>query len=202
MKKSKKQTVKIIVFMFFISIALISLYLFIRTRTNPLLPKSVTSMSEAEVLLKRNIEENYPSSPREVLKLYSRMSQSLINDGLKPDQVEKMVKQMRLLFDEELLNKNPYDDQLADLNEEISIYNKAKRTIMSYSLGESSDIEYWQEDQKSYASIIVSYTLKESSDYSKIYENFLLRQDKNENWKIVGWGAVKKSDDNTKEESE
>lgn len=199
MKKSKKQTVKTIVFMFFFSAALIALYLFIRTRTSLPLTDSVSSMSEVEKLLEKDIPESYPSSPREVLKLYGRMAKSLFNEKLKPDQVEKMAGQLRCLFDNELLKNNPYDDYLSDLNVEITDYRNAKRTIMNYVIDESNSVKYWENDKKNYASIIASFTTKEKNDYSKVYENFLLRQDGDGRWKILGWELTDKPDANSED---
>ncbi len=187
MKKSKKQTVKTIVFMFFFSAALIALYFFIRTRTNVTKTDPVSSMSEVDKLLTKDMKENYPSSPREVLKLYSRMTKCFFNEDLNLEQVEKMAVQLRQLFDDELLLNNPYDNYILDLNVEISEYRNANRTIMNYIIDESSSVKYWESDDENYASISVSYTVKENTDYSKVYENFLLRQDSESRWKIMGW---------------
>lgn len=199
MKKSKKQTVKTIVFMFFFSAALIALYLFIRTRTSLPLTDPVSSMSEVEKLLEKDITDSYPSSPREVLKLYGRMTKSLFNEKLKSDQVEKMAGQLRCLFDNELLKNNPYDDYLSDLNVEITDYRNSRRTIMNYVVDVSNSVKYWEDDKKNYASIIASFTTKENNDYSKVYENFLLRQDGDGNWKILGWELTDKPDTNSEE---
>ncbi|MGB8455356.1 MAG: DUF6715 family protein [Anaerocolumna sp.] len=199
MKKSKKQTVKTIVFMFFFSATLISLYLFIRTRTSPIKTESVTSMSEADKLLTKDIPGNYPSSPREVLKLYSRMTKCIINEELTADQIEKMANQLRQLFDDELLQNNPYDNYLVDLNVEISDYRKAKRTIINYVIDESTSVKYWDSEGKKYASLIVSFSLKEKGDYSKIYEKFIVRQDQKDNWKILGWDLTDKTDTDSNE---
>jgi hypothetical protein len=199
MKKSKKQSVKTIVFMFIFSTALISTYLFIRTRTNPIAGSYASSMSEAEKLLSKDISGSYPSSPREVLKLYSRITKVLFNENLKPEQIEKLADQLHLLFDDELLKKNPMDNYILDLNVEITDYRKAKRTIMNYVIDESSAVKYWEKEEKKYASLVVSYTTKEASNYSKVYENFLLRQDAQEKWKIMGWEITDKKDLDTQE---
>jgi len=198
MNKSKKRTAKTIIFMLIFSIIVITLYFIIKTRTAPFVTKSVTSMTEVEKLLTKDIPNSYPSSPREVLKLYSRMSKILYNGGLKEEQIDKLADQMRYLYDEELLLNKSYEDYLIDLKVEVSNYKKANRIIMDYVIEASSSVLVWDNEEKNYASIVAAYTLKENSDYSKIFEEFTLRKDKEGKWKILGW----KLSDKTEIESE
>ena len=45
----------------------------------------------------------------------------------------------------------------------------------------------WEADENSCASIIACFTVKNNGQFEKTYERFLLREDENERWKIVGW---------------
>lgn len=199
MNKSKKRTAKTIVFMLVFSIVVIGLYFFIKTRTHPLAVESVTSKTEVEKLLSKDITNSYPSSPREVLKLYNRITKSFYNDGLKEEQIEQLANQMRYLFDDELLENKSYEDYLIDLKSDISEYEIAERTIINCVVEASSSVIYWESEKENYASIVANYFLKEGSDYSKIFEKFILRQDKDEKWKILGWDLSEKTDIETKE---
>ena len=155
---------------------------------------SVSSMNEVEKLLTKDIPGSYPASPREVVKLYSRITKCLFNEELTSEQVESMANQLRQLFDEELLRNNPTENYLIDLNVEMSEYRKAKRSIMNYVIENSDSVKYWDKENKKYASIVVSFTTKEKDDYSKVFENFLLRQDKAGKWKIMGWELTDKKE--------
>ncbi len=199
MKKSKKQTVKTIVFMCIFSATLITLYFFIRTRTTPFQIESASSMSEAEKLLAKDIPGNYPPSPREVLKLYSRITKCLFNEKLNSEQIEQLANQLRQLFDEELLQNNPTENYLSDLNVEITEYRNANKNIMNYVIENSDSVKYWDKGNQKYASIVMSFTTKEDNDYSKVYENFLFRQDKEDKWKIMGWELTDKKEINSEE---
>lgn len=199
MNKSKKRTLKTICFMIVFSIVVIALYFIIKTRTSPLITDSITSMTEVEKLLAKDIPNSYPSSPKEVLKLYSRITESLYNEDLDEDQIASLSKQIRCLYDEELLANKSYEDYLIDLKVEISEYRKANRTIINYLVEGNSAVVYWDKDKIDYASLVTSYSIKEESDYSKIFEKFILRKDKEDKWKILGWKLSEKTEIDSEE---
>lgn len=199
MNKSKKRTAKTIGFMIIFSIVVIALYFFIKTRTSPYITDSVSSMTEVEKLLTKDIPNSYPSSPREVLKLYSRITKIMHNEDIEEEQINELATQINYLFDDELITNKEHENYLMDLKVEISDFKKANRIIMNYVIEKSSSVVYWDDNEKSYASIIAAFTLKEGSDYSKIYEKFILRKDNEDKWKILGWSLSDKTDIDTEE---
>ena len=58
--------------------------------------------ANAQELIVKDIGNNYPESPREVLKLYARITQAYYASDTTDEQVEKLGAQARLLFDDEL----------------------------------------------------------------------------------------------------
>ena len=60
-------------------------------------------------------------------------------------------------------------------------------TSIVWALHDKMPGEVWEAEENHFAKIIASYTMKEASDYKKTYEEFLLREDENGRWKIVGW---------------
>jgi len=194
MNKSKKRTVKTIVFMLVFAIMIISAYFIIKTRTSPFVTESVSTMTEVEKLLAKDVPNSYPSSPREVLKLYSRISKVLYNGDLKEEQVDKLADQMLCLYDKELILNKSHEDYLIDLKVDISNYKKANRIIMNYVIEASSSVLFWDIEDENYSSIVAAYTMKEKSDYSKVFEKFTLRKDKDDKWKILGWDLSDKTE--------
>ncbi|MDF2589893.1 MAG: hypothetical protein K0S41_3734 [Anaerocolumna sp.] len=196
MNKSKRSSLRTFVIMFIFAIIVIPLYFFLRTRTTPLISENATK-TEIETLLSKDITGNYPSTPKEVIKLYSRITKNLYNEKHDEETIEGLAKQLRSLFDDELLEKNEYENYLLDLNVEMTDYRNASRTILSYMVEGNSSVVYWESEEKEYASIIASYTLKEDNNFTKIYENFVLRKDTEGNWKILGWGEADKTEINS-----
>lgn len=199
MTKSKKKTVSTIGFMIVFSIIVIALYYLINTRTSPLFKDSASSMSEVEKLLNKDISNSYPASPREVLKRYSRIAQNYYNENLSDEQIEALSNQMLYLLDEELITNKTKEDYLIDLKVEITSFKKAGRTLMTYGVEDSESVVYWENDKKEFASLVVSFTLKEGSDYIKLLEDFILRKDEEGRWKILGWELSDKTKINTED---
>lgn len=194
MNKSKKSTVKTISFMIIFSIAVILFYFFVRTRTSPLFTKSDDSPTELETLLSKDIPNSYPPSPREVVKLYSRMTKVLYSEKLQDDQIEKLAGQLKCLYDDELIANKSETDYILDLKVEISDYRDNDRTIMQYVIDDSDSVVYWDKDDMNYASLVASFTTKEGRSYSKIFEKFTLRKDIEGKWKILGWTLSDKTE--------
>jgi hypothetical protein len=190
MKEPGKSTAKTIVVMLLFSIIAIAVYYNLSNRTSPLITNSETEATEVDTLISKDIAGNYPASPREVMKLFGRIVKSLHNDNLKEKQIKGLTEQLRLLLDDELLTNNVYEDQLSKLNDEISGFKSTSSTIMNYTVEENDSIKYWNKDNDKLTSLLVSYTLKENSNYVKITEQYILRQDTENRWKILGWKAV------------
>ena len=62
-----------------------------------------------EVLL-RNLETNYPPTPKEVIRYYSDLTQCLYNEELTEEDIDKLGAQAKELYDAEL-NENNQDAQ-------------------------------------------------------------------------------------------
>lgn len=185
-KMNKRLTTTIILIL--ILAILISLYF--RNKDAPFISVGEKKKSTVELLLEKDIENQYPATPREVLKLYVKYAKSLYNDKLDDIQVNKMAGQIRLLFDEELLTHNPLDDYLLELKSEITIFKDSNRTMVNHEVQNNQNIAYWEKDGHSYSSVLVSFTVKEGADRTKVYQKYILRKDKNDNWKIVSWNVV------------
>ena len=156
-----KSTKKTIIVMTVLLIIIVTSYYFISTSTKPLIKTGADNASEYEKLLAKDIKNNYPSSPREVIKLYSRINKCLYNQDLKDEEVGKLSEVLRELLDEELLINNPLDTFLIELKTEITTYRKANRTIINYSVQSNSDIYYWDKDDESLSGVVSATSLKE-----------------------------------------
>jgi hypothetical protein len=194
MNKSKKSTKKTIIVMFIFLIVIVISYYFIRTSTKPLFKMGTDNDTEYEKLLAKDIKNNYPFSPREVIKLYSRITKCLYNQDLKDEEIDKLSEVLLVLLDDELLINNPKDTFLIDLKSEITTYRKASRTIINYTVQSNADINYWEKNEQSLSSVVSSISLKEGSDYTKVYQKYILRNENDGQWKILGWEPTKEID--------
>ena len=107
-----------------------------------------------------------------------------------------MVDMTLLLMDEELAANNPKEDYLKRVKAEIATFKLAERTIVSYTLESSNEVETGTIDGQESAVVQSSYFIKEQNSdsnnpYSKTYQDYLLRKDADGQWKILGFEKVK-----------
>ena len=149
------------------------------------------SNSELSYLVSRNIEDNYPESVRDVVKLYARITKAYYKTSLTDEQIEALGTNARKLFDNELKSKQTDKEFLDALKADIADYNSAKRYIADYTMDGSQAVKYTTIDNKEYASLVVLYNVREGSKLHKSYTRFVLRKDSDGKWKILYWELVK-----------
>lgn len=189
MKKKGANTFTVIVSI--LVIACLAVYVVISNQT-----KQTTSgddASEVEKLLSYDFEEDYPKTVKETVRLHCRYMKCAYNNEFAEDELSQMNKQVRNLYDQELLDYNEEDAQLDALKQDIQYYVDNKQKIVSYSYGEDSQIEYNTEDQIDYAKIRVTVLLRVDSAPGEAEEEYILRKNDQGQWKILGWQAVNKN---------
>lgn len=143
--------------------------------------------TELELLLEEDLDMNYPSEPRAVVKFYCRIVKCAYNDDeCSEKNLEKLNKQMRKLFSTDLINNNTEEEQFKDFKKEIKDYQKNSKIIMSYTLSELSQVQFYDIEGEEMARLNVVFSLKTKKSYPKLTEQFILRKE-NDQWKIVGW---------------
>ena len=143
--------------------------------------------TEVQNILSKDLERNYPATVREVVRLYSRISKCYYNEPISESEFEQLITMQRKLFDEEFLDNNQLETFTNNLSIEVETIRENEYTMVSYRVQKQSSVTSWESGKNKFSSIIASYTLKEGSEYKKTYEEFLLREDENGRWKIVGW---------------
>lgn len=198
MKNSKQKTTTIIVIMFALVVAIaIGFWTILEHGRNKVEEENIIRSKNEEVntLVNKDLKINYPSTPREVLKMYSRLQTCAYNQGLSDKDLTAIIEQMRMLFDDELIAANSLEQQLEDVKKEIKEFQKKKQTISNYVIDKDSSVKEKKIKEKEYATLVVSYLIKEDRGYNKTYEQFILRKDAENKWKILGWDLVKGEDE-------
>ena len=191
-KKKKQNGIKAIII--FVALALlIGMYYFhISNRAGKAdAEKNVQSTAVQEVLL-RDLNHNYPPTPKEVVKYYSEISECFYNESYTEEELILLAEQAQRLYDEELIANKTQEQYLKDLKADIVEFQEAGYTISSYSTSSSVDIENskFKQDGYEWARVYCYYTLKTKSGTARTTERFLLRKDSDGYWKIYGWELV------------
>lgn len=189
MKTGKKRTVTTVITMLVIAATVIALYYGLTNGTKKK-SKEEEPKTEVEKLIAKDIAKEFPETPRETVKLYSRIISCFYKETITEEELEKLVVQIRLLFDEELNENNPYDAYLERLKSEIADYKGKKLVIDNYQIEKGSSVSYYEKDEKEYANVLASYILRDEKKHTNTNEQFILRKDEKEQWKILGWQLV------------
>ena len=152
-------------------------------------PTEVEITAVQNVLL-RNMENDYPPTPKEVLKYYSDITQCFYAGGYTDEELEQLALRAWELYDEDLQANQDYDIYLEDLKAEIASYREKDWNISSYSTSSSLDVEEFERDGHKWAQLYAFYNVRQSTKIVKVTERFLMRKDKDGRWKIFGWEQV------------
>ena len=186
MKKNGNKVFTLI--MFFLVLGALGFYIHLSNESPD--HQDVKETSEKEKLLNYDMENEYPKTVRETVKLHCRYLKYVYNNDFTDDELFTVNQQIRKLFDEELLENNTADKQLQGLKDEITLYEANKQKFTGYRVAEASQVEYNTEEGKEYAKIRVTLSLSINSASASVDEEYILRQDENGKWKILGWQAI------------
>lgn len=144
--------------------------------------------TEAQNILAKDVDRNYPATVREVVRLYSRISKCYYNETISEEEFQGLVEIQRTLFDEEFLENNPLDTFANNLQAEIDGAKAREYQIVTWWVQKQSSVKNWKDGENNFSSIIACYTMNEKGKgYTRTFEEFLLREDEKGRWKIVGW---------------
>ncbi len=193
MKKSTTKTTIIVICLIFGLVAYYS-YLTNRARAG----REEAKMSTVESVLSRDLVNDYPSTPKEVLKYYNEIMKCFYNEDCTEEEIEELGYKARELYDAELLEENEPEAYMIRLKADIQDYQDNKRRIASSSVAASTSVVYDTVDGYSFARILCGYSVMEGSTNHSVKAMYLLRRDEEKKWKIYGW----QSQENLQKEQE
>lgn len=151
--------------------------------------------SEVSVLISKDIMANYPESPKDVVDLYARITKAYYDKELTDEQIERLGRQARLMFDDELRNTQTDADFFEKLKEDISNYRSTKTRISSYVIQSATKTKYSTFKDRQYASIVLVYYIRQGDKLIDSHTKFTLRKDNDGHWKILFWELVESEND-------
>ncbi len=150
----------------------------------------VATMTMSQKALSRNLESNYPPSPREVVKYFSDITQCYYNEEHDEDEIKALGLKMREIYDAELVANQTEEEYLDLLKRDIEEYRANNRTINNYSPSASVDVETFTQDGYEWARLYCLYDIKQDSIIYQTNLCFILRKDETGHYKIYGWKKI------------
>ena len=148
--------------------------------------------SEVGKLKAKDLQTKYPGTPSEVVKLYLRLNKCMYNNSMNEKDFQKLLKQLRYLYDDELLGiaDNSWDKMLSNMKEDCETFQSQNKMISTYSVDKNSDVKYGKVKRSDCAELLINILETDKKNHTRTYEKFMCRQNSQGRWKILGWTQV------------
>lgn len=193
-KKSKGSTIKSIIVAIFLVALVLFYFNYLNNRSTK--EKDKRKTDEIEELCDYNLDEDYPKTARDVLKLHNRYFNAFYSKDLEDEQIQKMNANTRKLYAAELCSYNTEDDMYLRLKSNIEEMDEKDCKYKSFVLPEASQIEYYTRNGDEMATAEVEISVSVDGDVGSIFMQYVLIKE-NDQWKILAWGESKLGNNKT-----
>ena len=142
-------------------------------------------LTEIQKITTRNMEKDYPATPREVIKFYNRIVKCYYGRQYSDDELEQLADQALSMFDDDLLKKNEKESYIESVKSDAVQYEEDNKSISQTDVCDSNDVKYMTDNGDDIAYVTASYFIKNGSSYTKTYQEYVLRKDGDGDWKIL-----------------
>ena len=198
MAKPKFKGLKGVIVILILAVMLVLYYHHLSNKNSgPTEEESESVISPVKIALQRNLNTNYPATPKEVVKYFGEITQCFYNETIADDDLEALARQIQLLYDDELVSYKSFTDYLFDLKSDITFYNTNGYRVTNVIPRASTDVFYFSEDGYEWARLYCIFTIKSGKYYKNVNDVFVLRKDEKSHWRIFGWKEVDEQQSNT-----
>lgn len=131
-----------------------------------------------------NLDKNYPADARRVVEFYGKIMRTLYRETYSDEQQDKMIEVLAGIMDDELLaNQNNFSKSIKN---EVKNKKEGDYSVVSYVVqGKEPDVV--KVDGRKMCTVECLFALRKGTSHVPITYNFVMRQDENGKWKILGW---------------
>ena len=150
------------------------------------------NLTEIEKVIVKDLKNNYPKTPREVVKFYNRILKCCYgNEEPTQEQMNDLVDQMLCLMDEDVKLAYSRDEYYNSVVQDVASCKQNNKQLVSTDVCDSNDVKYVTDNKEGemkkdeLAYVNASQFVKEDGKFGYTYQQFVLRQDENGYWKIL-----------------
>lgn len=185
--KMKKSTVIVTIVLALLVTVVVGYYAWLSGKSRA--TDGETAVTATQLVLNRDLEKNYPGTPREVVRFYTEIQMCFYNEECTEEEIRQLGMKARELFDEELQENNEPESYLERLEQEIEEFKAANKRLSGANVAATVNVDTFTEDGYDFARIYCGYTVVDGSGTTSIGQVYLLRRDENKRWRIYGWEA-------------
>lgn len=184
MKKSGG--IKIVVIGVILAALVVGYYFYLSNKTEKQ-QEEVVESTQVQIALMRDLEKNYPPTPKEVVKYFNEITMCFYNEKYTDEELELLAVKIQGIYDAQLIANKSQESYLEDLKNDIAEMKSNDRSVSSYQLPASTDVTFFSENGDSCAKLYCTYSIRQGTEMLQSRLVFILRQDENKRWKILGW---------------
>ena len=181
----KKITTKTALIFLVLIIGVVAYFAYLSTKSRD--RDQVADMRAVQLVLSRDLENNYPPTVKEVMKYYTDIQKCLYAEECADEEIEQLGMKARALYDDELLAANDVTVHLLQLKSEIISFQEDSKNITAISVASSANVDTFTEDGYEFARIHCMYTVLADGQSNLVDMVYLLRRGEDRRWKIYGW---------------
>ena len=183
----KNNGIKIVIIGIVLAALVIGYFYYISNKVEESKKEEVVESTLVQTVLLRDLDKNYPPTPKEVIKYFSEISRCFYNEKYTEDELYELAMKIEGIYDDELLANQTKEQYLTDLKSDIAEMKANDRSISSYEVSLSTDVEFFYEEEDYCARLYCTYNIRQKTEILQSRVVFILRQDENKHWKILGW---------------
>ena len=185
------KNLRVIILVLILAVLAVGYYYYLSNKTNEdSLNAEDTEVSEVFKALNRDLENDYPTTPREVILFYVEVQQCFYNEEYSQEEFVGLVSQARVLMDDELITLNPYNQHFEDLSVDIKEKEATGTTLSSYIISKNSEVDYITFEEQEYSNVRCIYYFKNDEGTVGSDQEYILRKDPEGKWKILASNIV------------
>lgn len=142
-------------------------------------------LTEVQKVITKDLDKKYPSTPREVVKLYNRIITCYYHEPYTESELSQLADQALRLFDADLQAINPKDQYLGAVKKEVLEYRDRDRYIAQTEVCSSDKVLFKTIDGDEIAYVTSSYFVREGTGYGKTFQQYVLRKNEDGEWRIL-----------------
>lgn len=131
-----------------------------------------------------NLDKNYPADARMVVEFYGKIMRTLYRETYSDEQQDKMIDILAGIMDDELLaNQNNFSKSIKN---EVKNKKEGDYSVVSYVV-QAKEPDVVKVDGRKMCTVECLFALRKGTSHVPITYDFIMRQDEDGKWKILGW---------------
>ncbi len=196
MQKKKSQSgIKVVVIGMILLSLVLGYYYHLSNKKETAPEETPAVMTEVQETLLYNFDRSYPPTPKEVVKLFSQITQCLYNEEYTEEEFVALAMHIQNLYDAELIANKTENQYIEDLRWDVNTMKEQGIVISSYAPSASTDVVYFSQDGYDCAKLYCNYMMRKGTQLGSSDQVFILREDEEGHWKIFGWKVVEEEEE-------